>query len=391
MKEQPVHRWFYFPHSFSPQLVEILLQQWKIRPGDLVLDPFVGAGTTLRVAQSLGVNGIGTDVSPLSVFISNAKLKYYDPNAIREALSKLQQELEKPANLDLSRPSRLQRAFTDAEFFVLTSIRTFIVSQPEPVRDILLLALLRIQQRVSRAIPDGGWFRWVERLSSEMSIWPMFVQFVNSLIDDIGKTQPVPGFWKAYQQDARQLEQFQEYRHQLAGGCQAIVTSPPYPNRHDYSRVFQIELLTLGMQESDIFSLRYNSLRSHVEARRPQGFLPTFKPPAQLENALEALPDANIDRRLRPMLQGYFEDINSVLRSVHNVLTAGGYAAFIVGNVRHAGVMIPVDEIIMAMAESLGFVSQITWVARLRGNSAQQMGRYGRLPARESIVILRKE
>ncbi len=30
------------------------------------------------------------------------------------------------------------------------------------------------------------------------------------------------------------------------------------------------------------------------------------------------------------------------------------------------------------------------WVARLRGNSAQQMGRFGREPARESVVIFRR-
>jgi hypothetical protein len=145
MKDQPVHRWFYFPHSFSPQLIEILLHEWDIRPGSLIVDPFIGAGTTLRVAQNSGINGIGTDISPLSVFISNVKLRLYNPNTIREALGHVQKTLRKPQEAELSRPPRLQRAFTDAEFSMLTRMRAAISVQPEPVRDLLFLALLRIQ------------------------------------------------------------------------------------------------------------------------------------------------------------------------------------------------------------------------------------------------------
>ncbi|MGC9185556.1 MAG: DNA-methyltransferase [Thiomonas sp.] len=44
------------------------LPEWFIKlfsdPGDIVLDPFVGSGTTLKAAQELGRNGIGIDLSP---------------------------------------------------------------------------------------------------------------------------------------------------------------------------------------------------------------------------------------------------------------------------------------------------------------------------------------
>jgi len=52
--------------------------------------------------------------------------------------------------------------------------------------------------------------------------------------------------------------------------------------------------------------------------------------------------------------------------------------------------MAPVDEILINVGTQLGYSFDKAWVARLRGNSAQQMGRFGREPSRESIVFLRK-
>src|SRR5690606_3862418 len=44
------------------------LPEWFIklftRPGDLVLDPFMGSGTTIFVAQHMGRNSIGIEIMP---------------------------------------------------------------------------------------------------------------------------------------------------------------------------------------------------------------------------------------------------------------------------------------------------------------------------------------
>jgi DNA modification methylase len=44
------------------------------RPGDLVLDPFVGSGTTCRAAHRLGRRSIGVDIS--AAYIERARLEY---------------------------------------------------------------------------------------------------------------------------------------------------------------------------------------------------------------------------------------------------------------------------------------------------------------------------
>lgn len=388
IKDRPVHRWFYFPHSFSPQLVELLLDEWEIDREAAIMDPFAGAGTTLRVAAERGHATIGTDNSPLAVFVSQAKTRDYNAADVRESLGVVLEQAQ-AGTADVARTERLQRAFTDAEFAELVRLREAIREQPDTISPLLMLALLRVQQRVSRAQPDGGWFRWVEREDESAHIRADFAATVNSMLSDLAGVSSVASRpCIVEQRDARYLGDLSDDHPDIIGSCGAIITSPPYPNRHDYSRIFQIELLTLGLGESDIFDLRYGSVRSHVEARPPDRSLPSFRPPRALEKTIALLP-GRADRRIEPMLCGYFEDMNAVLHSAQGLLASGGRIALVVGNVRHGGVMVPVDEILLELGASLGYQPMTSWVARLRGNSAQQMGRFGREPARESIVMFR--
>ncbi len=63
----------------------------------------------------------------------------------------------------------------------------------------------------------------------------------------------------------------------------------------------------------------------------------------------------------------------------------------VVDNVRFEGKRLPVDLILSEMAEEEGFAVEEIVVGRYKGNSSQQMGRYGRVPVRESIVVRRKQ
>ena len=49
--------------TFPPALIEPCILAGS-RPGDLVLDPFMGSGTTAQVAQALGRQWIGCELNP---------------------------------------------------------------------------------------------------------------------------------------------------------------------------------------------------------------------------------------------------------------------------------------------------------------------------------------
>ncbi len=90
------------------------------------------------------------------------------------------------------------------------------------------------------------------------------------------------------------------------------------------------------------------------------------------------------------MLVGYFVDMSLVIKEWSRVLASGAKVAMVVDNVRFAGELVPVDLILSEMAEEVGFKVEKIIVARYKGNSSQQMGKYGRIPVRESVVFWQK-
>jgi predicted MPP superfamily phosphohydrolase len=87
------------------------------------------------------------------------------------------------------------------------------------------------------------------------------------------------------------------------------------------------------------------------------------------------------------MITGYFLDMQRVIKEWARVLAKGARVAMVVDNVRFEGELIPVDLILSDMAEEEGFRVDEIIVARYKGNSSQQMGKYGRVPVRESITL----
>ena len=66
------HNFYRYPARFSPVFVRSVIETFS-DPGDWVLDPFVGGGTTLVEAMVLGRNALGIDISSLASFICEAK------------------------------------------------------------------------------------------------------------------------------------------------------------------------------------------------------------------------------------------------------------------------------------------------------------------------------
>lgn len=66
------HTFYRYPAAFSPVFAETIIKNFT-KPGEIVLDPFVGGGTAAVEAIALQRKFYGVDVNPLSVLVSKVK------------------------------------------------------------------------------------------------------------------------------------------------------------------------------------------------------------------------------------------------------------------------------------------------------------------------------
>lgn len=106
-----VHRLHPYKGKYIPQLVEYFLdshtddfkKEVYFHPGDIVLDPFCGSGTTLVQANELEMHAIGFDISAYNTQISNAKIENYDIESVQKTIDYITEQLQNyEKNLNVS-------------------------------------------------------------------------------------------------------------------------------------------------------------------------------------------------------------------------------------------------------------------------------------------------
>ncbi len=75
------HGYHRYPAKFIPQLAARLIRELT-KAGDLVVDPFMGSGTTLVEAKASGRPSVGVDINPVAQLIAQAKVTPIPPNIL---------------------------------------------------------------------------------------------------------------------------------------------------------------------------------------------------------------------------------------------------------------------------------------------------------------------
>jgi len=399
-KTEPVHRWFQYKQGFSYKLVKMLLDQFGARATEhRLLDPFAGCGTTLVVGQQMGFGAWGIDILPVAVFATRVKLRQrgdYDIADLEAAVDHFkavpfrEPTLMAPQDVRIIRFAYQPHTLQEILFFQEEIARIEDVA----VREFLLLALMAILEKVSYTSKDGQYLR-MKREKKIPSVRDTLIAQLQMMYRDLAgdaRQLVLPAFPQqpccdsnehavyVAEADARSFgDAFDDY-------ADIVITSPPYLNRYDYSRIYTLELcLHFVDRFRDLKRIRHSLLRSHIESREA----PTdnVRHPALVE-ILDNLSQQDLNNpRIPVMIKGYFEDMNVALRQLAQVSRPGARVALVVANARFHGELIPVDLLLSELAVDAGFRVERIIVARYKGNSSQQMGRFGRVAVRESIAI----
>lgn len=324
-----------YPAKFPPQiparLIEILT-----RPGDVVLDPFCGSGTTLVEALRLDRAAVGADINPIAILIAEAKTARLDVVAER-ALEELEQAVESDAARERGEPllfSVPAVACSPADPPPIPNLKHWF--GPVAIKEIgLLLGRIdSLSSEVARKVARSALSAILVTVSNQDSetrytARPKPLAAGDVLMSFLRKLREVHGLLIAFRgasapREARVL--LADARHlpaDVVGPVDAVVTSPPYANAFDYHLYHRHRMYWLGYDPGE---LRRREIGSHLNYQRRGDGIETYR-----------------------------SDMRLCLKSIATVLKPGGPCAFVVGDSVFFGKVVDNAGVIVSAASELGF------------------------------------
>ena len=98
------HNFYRYPARSSPEFARPAILAFS-KPGDLLLDPFMGGGTTLVEAMATGRHAIGVGHSPLATFVADVKTTAIGEKSLEKVLSWAEDVVRKTRSKKKSMPS----------------------------------------------------------------------------------------------------------------------------------------------------------------------------------------------------------------------------------------------------------------------------------------------
>ena len=394
-KSVPFLRLYRYKEAFSLEFVNRFLDYFGASPGkDVVFDPFAGMGTSLFASMLRGIPSIGVEKLPLAAFIARTLPVFHSISEgdISDTFRRLKSQVDDlpPADVAEDVPL-LSIAFDEDTLTRLRKWKTAIDSLEHPLKDVFLLLFFSILGPTSYTSNDGQFLR-VKKDKRPAYPDDALLDKVLQAEEDIiaagkgwhsisGRPNSLPKVLDADTRDLRGIP--------ISTPPTVLITSPPYANRYDYTRSYCLELCFHFVKSfEELKDIRFGILRSHIESKSSGEDAPAHPVVAEVVTNLKYKKLNN--PRIPHMITAYFVDMEKAITEWSRILAPGARVALVVDNVRFEGEMVPVDLALSEIAERHGFVAEEIIVARYKGNSSQQMGRYGRVPVRESVVVWRK-
>lgn len=129
------HNFYLYPARFSPEIARAVIDLFS-EPGDCVLDPFMGGGTSIIEGLMLGRSMVGVDINALACFVASTRtrpLSAFDEKSIRSWARRVGIHLGDPRSPgapyidNLPRPMRefFSRALAEAQDLAFPRQRAF--------------------------------------------------------------------------------------------------------------------------------------------------------------------------------------------------------------------------------------------------------------------------
>lgn len=379
------HNFHSFPAKFPPQLPRHFIQSLTA-PGEVVLDPMQGSGTTVLEALLTGRRAIGTDIDPLALLITSVKTTPLDPlftlqtskELIRKATYSYSERLPALASAMETRWDQETRHFIDYWFDTDTQLALMaLITEIDKIDIPSLKNFFRLAVSAIIITKTGGVSlaldlahtrphraKLIYRESGEILEGQEYLETPTANLRYATKTlrSPFVEFEKRVQNNLKGLIKPRNsyLPAQVAYGnaenlpladdsVDLIVTSPPYAsNAIDYMRAHKFSLVWLGFPITELGEKRGKYIGGEMLSEFPFEELPEYT--SQIVTEISGL-----DTKKGMVLHRYYSEMTRVLREMYRVLKPGKASILVVGNSLLRGRDSETQNCLADIGRSLGF------------------------------------
>ncbi|MBW2972756.1 site-specific DNA-methyltransferase, partial [Candidatus Woesearchaeota archaeon] len=301
-----------------PQIPYNLIKKYS-KKGDVVLDNFVGSGTTLVEACILGRNSIGIDINYYPCLISSVKttiLTDTDGKDLNENIERIKCFISafRAKNIDdsdyddlkvnnkLEKLNFISRLYSSSNLKELLIIKSLIDAIKEKnVRNVLLISFIGILRKVSYLTSNFA-NDYVPRNKDKVSdvLQEFLSEFekVYGRIKEFNEVVDTECDVKIINEDTRNLSLDDE-------SVDLIINHPPYISAVPYAEYFKLEMIWLGLDPKELNATIIGGKRSSAQ-----------------------------------VVERFNEGMQTAFKEMYRVLRKGKYACVVIGNARVKGKII---------------------------------------------------
>jgi hypothetical protein len=381
-----------------------------------VLDPFIGAGTTMTDCMTLGLDLGGQDINPLAILISRVKRGPFFqealPRRVRMALERIKTDTSEEVEADFP---RLDKWFEPEIQVELSRIRRAIRSEGQMwARRFLWVALAETVRLTSnsRTSTYKLHIRPSDEIESrELSAIEVFENAVAENLDDLlsfKETLEKSGYLRRGHYTGKLSVRLQDSAVRVlpppgsGNRYDLLVTSPPYGDNTStvpYGQHSYLPLQWIGLEDVDDRAIDGNWLRSTYEidkrslgGRRRREIEPLTEALAEKSEtyaaAVDSLMDEPKDRRARVTTFSY--DLDRSLDPIVRSLNRNAYLIWIVGNRHVGGLEVPTDDILIELLNHRDIVLVTRATRRIVFRRMAARNRISSMMRKEHILVFRK-
>ncbi|MET3728193.1 DNA modification methylase [Fictibacillus halophilus] len=349
-----------YPSKFIPQIPRWAIEEYS-KVGDLVLDPFLGSGTTAIESLLYNRHAVGFDVNPVARLIAKVKTTPIDPLKLEECYTNLIININADTNIKenvIPDIPNITKWFTEESIYNLSRFKYYILQiEDQDIKDFFLITFSAIIRKCSNAEyrsqktyvssrfrkPPADVFKMFDRRFHQ------YLKGMSHLYNSLRVNNVSARVIASSAADFSLSDITEEPKVKV----DLAITSPPYVTAVEYPAVFKLEYQWLDFfADSEINEHRkeyIGSDRYYVNQYKELQKTGLEQLDKQLEDIFK------VNQKKSYIIYKYFEGMRKNIQCVSNVIKNNGKYVIVVGNNTVLNLEIPISEYLIMFAQQAGF------------------------------------